>query len=428
MYGEFALFAVHFNRKGDIEMQMNKYSKITPEGTRDLLFEECDARRHVEHQLSAMFKARNYKKVITPTLEFFDVFNRASSGIEPESLYMLTDYTGRMMVLRPDSTLPIARIAATRLREADYPLRLYYNQRVFQRCPSFSGHSDEKTQSGIELIGASGIRADLETITMAIDALNSCGARDFRIEIGHAGFFKALSQALKTSDEIRDEIAEYIQTKNFAALNDLLDTLGESDATRVLRNLPRLFGGGEVIEQAQSMCKVKGKGKGKDKDEILPLQYLAELYNKLSQLGLEDKINIDLGLVHRNNYYTGVVFRGFIEGSGLTVLSGGRYDSLLGEFGKPLPATGFGVEIDALANAMLNRGDIAPKEPADVLVFGEDGYEVQAIVRVRALNAENLVCENCTQETLTAAKAYAVQNKIKRVDCVGSKGVVTFQI
>lgn len=401
-------------------MPMNKYAKITPEGTRDLLFEECDARRHVEHQLSAMFKARSYKKVITPTLEFFDVFNRPSSGMEPESLYMLTDYTGRMMALRPDSTLPIARIAATRLREADYPLRLYYNQRVFKRCPSFSGHSDEKTQSGIELIGASGIRADLEVITMAIDALNSCGARDFRIEIGHAGFFQALSKALQTSDEIRDEIAEYIETKNFAALNDLLNTLGESDATRILRSLPRLFGGGEVIRQAQSMCK--------GKNELLPLKYLADLYSKLEQLGLEDKVNIDLGLVHRNNYYTGVVFRGFIEGSGLTVLSGGRYDSLLGEFGKPLPATGFGVEIDALANAMLSRGDIAPKKSADVLVFGEDGYEVQAIARVRALSADNLICENCTQETLTAAKRYAAKNSIKRLDCVGSKGVATFQI
>ncbi len=401
-------------------MQMNKYSKITPEGTRDLLFEECDARRHVEHQLSAMFKARGYKKVITPTLEFFDVFNRASSGMEPESLYMLTDYTGRMMALRPDSTLPIARIAATRLRDTDYPLRLYYNQRVFQRCPSFSGHSDEKTQSGIELIGASGIRADLEIITMAIDALNSCGARDFRIEIGHAGFFNALSRALKTSNEICDEIVEYIETKNFAALNDLLDTLGESDATRVLRNLPRLFGGGEVIEQAQSICK--------GKDELLPLQYLTLLYSKLSQLGFEDKINIDLGLVHRNNYYTGVVFRGFIEGSGLTVLSGGRYDSLLGEFGKSLPATGFGVEIDALANAMLNRGDIAPQKPADVLVFGEDGYEVEAILHLRALVADNLVCENSTQETRSAAKEYAAKNNIKRLDCVGSKGVATFQI
>lgn len=399
---------------------MNKYSKITPEGTRDLLFEECDARRNVECQLSAMFKARNYKKVITPTLEFFDVFNRESSGIEPESVYTLTDYAGRMMVLRPDSTLPIARIAATRLKDAAYPLRLYYNQRVFHRFRSFSGHSDETTQSGIELIGASGIRADLEIITTAIDALNCCGAPDFRIEIGHAGFFKALSKALKTTDEIRTKITDFIEAKNFAALNDLLDTLGESDATRVLRSLPRLFGDSMVIEKAAAMCK--------GKDELAPLKYLDKLYAKLSQLGLGDKINIDLGLVHRNNYYTGVVFRGFIEGSGLTVLSGGRYDMLTGEFGKQLPATGFGVEIDALAGAMLNRGETAPKKPADVLVFGEDGYEVQALVRVRELNSENLVCENCTEETLEAAKAYAATKQIKRLDCIGGKGVTTFVI
>ncbi len=399
---------------------MNSYSKITPEGTRDLLFEECDARRNVECRLSAMFKARNYKKVITPTLEFFDVFNRESSGIEPESVYTLTDYAGRMMVLRPDSTLPIARIAATRLKDAAYPLRLYYNQRVFHRFRSFSGHSDETTQSGIELIGASGIRADLEIITTAIDALNCCGAPDFRIEIGHAGFFKALSKALKTTDEIRTQITDLIEAKNFAALNDLLDTLGDSDPTKVLRSLPRLFGDSEVIKKAEAMCK--------GKDELAPLKYLAKLYEKLSQLGLGDKINIDLGLVHRNNYYTGVVFRGFIEGSGLTVLSGGRYDMLTGEFGKQLPATGFGVEIDALAGAALSRGEAAPKKPADVLVFGEDGYEVQALVRVRELNSESLVCENCTEETLQAAKVYAAEKQIKRLECVGAQGITAFEI
>jgi ATP phosphoribosyltransferase regulatory subunit len=400
--------------------RMNKYSKITPEGTRDLLFEECDARRNVECELSAMFKARSYKKVITPTLEFFDVFNRESSGIEPESLYTLTDYAGRMMVLRPDSTLPIARIAATRLKDAEYPLRLYYNQRVFHRFRSFSGHSDETTQSGIELIGASGIRADLEIITTAIDALNYCGAPDFRIEIGHAGFFKALSKALKTTDEVRANIVAYIEAKNFAALNDLLDTLGDSDATRVLRSLPRLFGDIEVIEKAESMCR--------GKDETAPLKYLAKLYAKLMQLGLGDKINIDLGLVHRNNYYSGVVFRGFIEGSGLTVLSGGRYDMLIGEFGKPLPATGFGVEIDALAGAMLNRGATAPKMPADVLVFGEDGYEIQALVHIRQLNSEDLVCENCLALTLDEARAYAAEKGIKQLDCVDANGCRTIRL
>ncbi len=397
---------------------MNKYSKITPEGTRDLLFEECDARRSIEYVLSALFKARGYKKVITPTLEFFDVFNRESSGLEMESLYSLNDYTGRMMVLRPDSTLPIARVAATRLKDAQYPLRLYYNQRVSHRCPSFSGHSDETTQGGIELIGANGMRSDLEIITTAIDALNSCGAPDFRIEIGHAGFFKALSLALNTNDEMRAQIGEFIETKNFAALNDLLNTLGESEAATVMRSLPRLFGDIEVLDEAESICS--------GKDELAALSYIRKLFLKLSEMGLGNKINIDLGLVHRNNYYTGVVFRGFIEGSGLTVLSGGRYDMLIGEFGKQLPATGFGVEIDALANAMLSRGDIPPSKAVDVLVFGEDGYEMQALAHARELNAEKLICENCVEESPEGAMAYAKNRGIKRLDIVNGEGCKTF--
>ncbi len=399
---------------------MNKYSKITPEGTRDLLFEECDARREVETVLSALFKARGYKKVITPTLEFFDVFNRESSGLEMESLYSLSDYTGRLMVLRPDSTLPIARIAATRLKDACYPLRLYYNQRVFHRCQSYTAHSDETTQSGIELIGATGIRADLEIITTAIDSLTACGAPDFRIEIGHAGFFKALSSAIDTSDEVRAQIGEFIEAKNYAALNDLLDTLGDSESAKVMRNLPRLFGNTEVLDEAQAVCT--------GKDELSALGYLRKLYKKLSQLGLGNKINIDLGLVHRNNYYTGVVFRGFIEGSGLTVLSGGRYDMLIGEFGKHQPATGFGVEIDMLANAMLNRGYISPAKIPDVLVFGDDGYEIQAIIHAGELNKQKLICENCVEKNSVSAKAYAASRGIKRVDIVGGNGFTTFEL
>lgn len=399
---------------------MNKYATYTPEGTGDLLFEECDARRKVERELSVIFKARGYKKVITPTLEFFDVFNRESSGLEPESMFTLTDYRGRIMVLRPDSTLPIARIAATRLKGSSYPLRLYYNQRVFRRSPKFSGLSDEITQSGIELIGASGLRADLEIIVSATDVLERCGGADFSIEIGHAGFFKAISKSLKASFAVKSKIVELVETKNYAALNDLLDTLEDSEASRVLRNLPRLFGGKDVIDEALESCKTE--------EEIVPLKYLATLYEKLAALGYKDRINIDLGLVHRNNYYTGVVFRGFIQGSGQTVLSGGRYDSLIGEFGKKLASTGFGVEIDALAQAMLKRGEAPEKLKVDVLVFGEEGFEVEALAHMRNLNTQGLICENCVEINLEDAKAYARRAKIGRLDFVTATGAETFQI
>ncbi len=116
-------------------MAIRRYERATPEGTRDLLFEECAARREVESRLSGLFKARGYNRVITPTLEFFDVFDRESAGMPLETLYNITDSHGRLMVLRPDNTLPIARIAATRLREEAIPLRLFYSQNVFRRNP-----------------------------------------------------------------------------------------------------------------------------------------------------------------------------------------------------------------------------------------------------------------------------------------------------
>ena len=116
-------------------MAIRRYERATPEGTRDLLFEECAARREVESRLSGLFKARGYNRVITPTLEFFDVFDRESAGMPLETLYNITDSHGRLMVLRPDNTLPIARIAATRLREEAIPLRLFYSQNVFRPQP-----------------------------------------------------------------------------------------------------------------------------------------------------------------------------------------------------------------------------------------------------------------------------------------------------
>lgn len=192
---------------------MKSYEKLTPEGTRDFLFEESDALRRIERGLSELFKEKGYKKVITPTVEFFDVFNRESAGTLPENLYSMTDAYGRLLVLRPDSTLPIARIAATRLKGAELPIRLYYNQNVFSRRKKLTGRNDETSQSGIELIGVNGIRADIEVIETAIEALKVCGAPDYKIEIGHAGFFKALCDELSAPQEGKNDINEYMEQK-----------------------------------------------------------------------------------------------------------------------------------------------------------------------------------------------------------------------
>lgn len=399
---------------------MKRYAKVTPEGTRDLLFEECSARRIVESRLSALFKSRGYNRIITPSIEFFDVYDRESAGILPELMYKLTDSQGRLMVLRPDNTLPIARVVATRLKEMKLPIRLYYTQKVFRQSPSLTGLNDEAAQSGIELVGAQGIRADLEIITTAVEALDECGVKDYRIEIGHAGFFKAVSSSLNTDDETREKIIALIESKNYAALIDIIDKLEDTETTRIIKMLPRLFGGVEVIDKASQLCC--------SEDAQRSLDYLRSVFSRLEDLGLGNKINIDLGLVHRSNYYTGVVFRGYIEGSGITVLSGGRYDKLIGEFGNPLPATGFGVEVDALATAMLSRGEVRHAKPADVLVFGENGCEIKALKHLKELTEKGFICENSIYETSQQSLEYARQRGIKRFVHVTSEKITEIKI
>lgn len=323
---------------------MKKYSNITPEGSRDFLFEECDDRRRVEHRLSDLFKDGGYRKVMTPAIEFFDVFKSDNTGIQADEMFKLSDAAGRTTVLRPDNTMPIARMVATRLTHEDFPVRLYYNQSVFVRNKDLAGKTNEIAQSGIELIGDGSEDADIEVIRLAFDSLNCCGLNNFKIEIGNAAFFNTILNKLRLNDSGKAEICNLIEEKNYAALGDMLDRLGDSRETRLIKQLPRLFGGAEVIKKAKSLYG--------DSEAVKALDYLNKVYSSLCALGLKDSVIIDLGLVNRSNYYTGVIFHGYAEGSGLTILSGGRYDNLLGEFGMNAPAIGFAVEVGAVCEAL----------------------------------------------------------------------------
>ena len=150
---------------------MRNYNRITPEGTKDLLLEECLVRRETEEKIRSVFQSQGYDELVTPGLEFFDVFQSEAVQYPQEQLYKLTDSKGRLIVLRPESTAPIARVVATRLREAMLPQRLCYMQTAYRFEPALKGRSDEFMQAGAELIGSDSYMADLEMASMAIDVL-----------------------------------------------------------------------------------------------------------------------------------------------------------------------------------------------------------------------------------------------------------------
>lgn len=385
---------------------MRKYYKITPEGTRDLLFEECTASNKVSKILSDVFVSKGYNEVITPGIEFYDTFDLDSFCTSQEDMYILTDKKGRLMVIRPDSTLPIARMVSTRLQSENLPIRLSYNQTVYRNNKSLAGKSNEIRQAGLELLGASGKRADLELITAAVEALQKI-VPDFRLELGHAVFFRALVNKLPVSDYQREEIRLSIESKNYSSLNSMLDELDQTDTVMALRKLPRLFGGEEVFEKAYPFFK------GTEAEPALA--YLKELYQSLSHMLMGDKLMIDLGLVQRNNYYSGIIFSGYVEGSGDAVLVGGRYDQLFSEFQSPMPAAGFGINVNELAKIFLNNTDIKKRTSASILVHGGDGFEIQAINQARRLTMSGEACELSVFTCEDDAVAYAHKKKIKKV-------------
>ena len=386
---------------------MRNYDLITPEGTKDLLFGECIVRRNIENKLMGLFRSRGYSEMITPGLEFFDVFNLNSPYFPQENLYKLTDAKGRLLVMRPDSTMPIARVVATRLKDAVLPLKLCYDQTVYRTEPALKGRSDEIVQAGIELIGSELKIADLEVISTAVDSLKAM-EMPFSLEIGHIGIFRELVSKLDVNDHFKEKIRRRIETKNFPALNDLLDSLGSSPVIDALKKLPALFGGEEVFEKAEELMS--------DENITRQLEELRAIYRDACEIcGSDGEITVDLGLVNKTDYYTGLIIKGYLQGHGEEVISGGRYDKLISEFGYDVPAVGFAVNVNGIAKVIEKSGALPQVPAADVIVYAEKGCEAEAFKKAGKLREQGLVVENALFDDLTSVREYAMERKIAKV-------------
>jgi ATP phosphoribosyltransferase regulatory subunit len=234
------------------------------------------------------------------------------------------DREGRLLVIRPDCTTPIARIAASRLRDAALPQRLYYNQTIVRVNDTDTGSDSDIAQCGIELIGAPGLKGDIEAVAMAVDTLRAAGAGHFYIELGHVDFFAGLVADLEIGKDSIKLLKSCIEAKNFTLYEEVIKSISGSDAD-CLRRLPYLFGGEEILDEAYNLTdNTKARA---------AVDYLRNIYFELKAAGRGEYLRFDLGLVQSIDYYSGLVFRGYVEGAGNIVLAGGRYDELIGDFG-----------------------------------------------------------------------------------------------
>ncbi len=367
---------------------MTSWKRYIPEGTKDTLFEECTRKIEIENILRKTYRYSGFLEIKSPTLEFYDVFNGENSTLSQEKMYKLFDNHGRILVLRSDMTTPIARIVATKLKEAIRPLRLCYTSNVYRVNESLNGKNSEITQSGIEIIGVKSLKADGEAIITGITALINCGLRDFKIEIGHAEFFKALIDEVNIDDEEKEKLRIYIENKNFTALSELLNkNKNKIDENRLnfLRELPKLFGNMDILDKVHTFTN--------NKKALDAIDSIKAVYKIVKDANLDKYISVDLGMVHHLNYYTGIIFRGYADGVGGNILSGGRYDNLIGEFGDNQEATGFAIYVDSIIKALENNGQIAENKLRKVLIYYKNEEFKRAYDKALELRKNGIVAE-----------------------------------
>lgn len=388
---------------------MNKPDITIPEGTRDLLFAEADLYKRLEQKFTKIFEQSGFSRVETPTIENYDLISTVNRSIRQEYMYKLTDNTGKLMALRPDNTTPIARVAATKLQNAGLPQKLFYNQKIYRINSDYSGKRNEILQSGIELIGAPGLKADLLCITTALEALKSLGLK-YKLEIGHAGFFNSLINSYGLSDEDDEKLRGYVETKRYVKDQGKSSALPDAK----LRKLPQLFGGAEIFSEARQVA-------DGNKEATEALDYVEKLYDLLVNAGYEEYIMIDLDIVPKFDYYTGVLFRGYVDKAGEPILKGGRYDKLLATFGYDVPATGFAVNVCAAADALIKTGMLLDVRLADVIIYYDENSFKKAIDRKKWYNDQGLTCELSTFDSIGKTKEYAKRMNINKVENLTSE-------
>ncbi len=325
-----------------------KISNVIPEGTRDFTIDECIKRRRIVDKVTDIFDKWGYSEISTPTIEYYETFNHKTQSLKEEEMYKFFDNRGRILVLRPDMTVPVARMINTKFRDISLPVKLYYSEKVFRVHESLEGKKNEYLDCGIEFVGLDGKNIDLEVLVTAIETLKAIGNKKFKIEIGNVNISKAALSGIGINGVEKKVIMNLINNKSLISLKEALELLDISEENKeFLNKLPWLFGGYEMIEKAKQLSV--------NKNMTESIIYLEDLYLSLKELGYEKYITVDLSMVPRVDYYSGIIFKGYIDGIGKAILRGGRYNGLLKNFGQDKPAIGFSIDINELININYNN-------------------------------------------------------------------------
>ena len=331
----------------------------TPRGFRDILPQEALARERISSTVRECFSAHGYLPVETPLLEDRAVLERGCRI--QDAPFQLFDSDSNLLVLRPDLTLPIARLVAGRISADELPCRFRYEAPVVREESSLKGQPRQFTQLGVELVGEDGTKAESEVVNLLADALARLGVPAWRIVCGSVSPLTSLLAACSPSAEFSRRVLSYVHESDLVSLDAYVDaTPGLApDQSRALHQVPRLSGDVSVIEKIDQLLSAAGVPEAERGTDAL-----RQLVQNCAPLVRQGRLRFDFSIINSFDYYTGIIFKGYADGIAASLASGGRYDAVLGNLGRPgIAACGFALSMERLQEVLGEQGDSGVATP-----------------------------------------------------------------
>lgn len=329
----------------------------TLDGVKMLHHDEMRNYDRIQGKIISVIMNHGCKIIETPSFEDYDVYQHFFPQLRQQMVKTI-DTDGRVLVLRPDVTLPIVETAAREFPRSNQLLKFGYVSTVFREYYGRSTYGKDFLQGGIEILGDSSPECDGEVIVTAAEILKAVGVENIRIDIGTAAYTQALFDGLPLSEEQKATLKGYMAERNLVACKSYIASLPiSSDARKALEALPVLFG-----PYAQTLSKARDYSI--NSGMLNALSRLERVYDYILYAGYADKVQLDFGFASRLGYYTDTVFKVYVDGALYDIIDGGRYDQLSSRFGVERPACGFGMNINLLYEYMSDAGLLEDTEPS----------------------------------------------------------------
>lgn len=329
----------------------------TLDGVKMLHHDEMRNYDRIQGKIISVIMNHGCKIIETPSFEDYDVYQHFFPQLRQQMVKTI-DTDGRVLVLRPDVTLPIVETAAREFPRSNQLLKFGYVSTVFREYYGRSTYGKDFLQGGIEILGDSSPECDGEVIVTAAEILKAVGVENIRIDIGTAAYTQALFDGLPLSEEQKATLKGYMAERNLVACKSYIASLPiSSDARKALEALPVLFG-----PYAQTLSKARDYSI--NSGMLNALSRLERVYDYILYAGYADKVQLDFGFASRLGYYTDTVFKVYVDGALYDIIDGGRYDQLSSRFGVDRPACGFGMNINLLYEYMSDAGLLEDTEPS----------------------------------------------------------------